>query len=740
MNLRASLSLILCLTMLAPAGVAQAPAGGMTIEDLRVIVGKSLVIDYPADINRISTSNPDVVDAVPATSREFLLHGKGHGAATVVVWAKNGMRTMYNVTVEHNLDPIRSLLKAAFPNENVQVQAGKDSVALSGVVSSKEVAERMVAATTPLAKAVVSNMTLASPAVGKQIVLRVRFAELNRTAAQQFGVNLVSTGAANTFGVASTQQFSSVRPSTLTGGIPGGLQGSSANFGVTDALNIFAFRPDLNLAGFIKALQNQGLLQILAEPNLVTTNGREASFLAGGEFPVPVLQGGGNAGAVTIQFREFGIRLNFLPQITDNSTIKLYVKPEVSTLDLANAVTISGFTIPALSTKRIETNIELGAGQSFVIAGLMDDRVNETMNKIPGLANIPILGALFRSRSINKAKQELVVIVTPELASPLNPGDKKPDPVWLEEFLPKLKPGDPTGMEILPGKPDKVPTDATASAPAPSAPKADAGVPAEEKSGKKFLFWGNKGKNQTAAAAAAAPKGTPVTPAAPAPTPAEPTLKPGDTPGREAALTVPVPPQPVVQTPVEPVPAPAPAVETSAPAAVTPVAETPVAAAPVASSTPVEVKPANSESTAPPVETKPEVKPEAKPEVAPEPAAAEAKPPAAPTPESPVAEAPASPVPTPAAPTTTPGPPTPTATPTPVTPVPVTPAAAPVTTPAVPPAPTPTKGPATRPAGITSLPASLWAFRASESTASASAEMTRAALLNRADQKVAGDQ
>ena len=495
MNVRAILSLILTLVMVAPAG-AQAPAGGMTIEDLRVIVGKSLVIDYPADINRISTSNPDVVDAVPATSREFLLHGKGHGAATVVVWAKNGMRTMYNVTVEHNLDPIRGLLKSAFPNENVQIQAGRDSVALTGVVSSKEIAERMVAATTPLAKSVVNNLAVASPAVGKQILLRVRFAELNRTAAQQFGVNLVSTGAGNTIGSAGTQQFNSTIPSALRGGIPARLQGATANFAISDALNIFAFRPDLNLAGFLRALENQGVLQILAEPNLVTTNGREASFLAGGEFPVPVLQGGGNAGAVTIQFREFGIRLSFLPQLTDNSTIKLYVKPEVSTLDLANAVTISGFTIPALATKRMETNIELGTGQSFVIAGLIDDRVNETFNKLPGLANIPILGALFRSRSISKSKQELVVIVTPELASPLNPSDKKPEPTWIKEFMPKLNPGDKTGMEIVPGRPDRV---AGEAAKTPGAPKADAtqpsADPAQPKAGKKFLFWG-KGKEK----------------------------------------------------------------------------------------------------------------------------------------------------------------------------------------------------------------------------------------------------
>jgi pilus assembly protein CpaC len=205
-------------------------------------------------------------------------------------------------------------------------------------------------------------------------------------------------------------------------------------------LNIFAFRPDLNLGVLIKDLQAQGVLQILAEPNLVTTNGKEASFLVGGEFPVPVVQGGQNAGAISIVFREFGIRLTFLPQVTAHNTIKMHVKPEVSTIDLSNGVVFSGFTIPALATRRIETDIELGEGQSFVIAGLMDDRVTENLSQVPGLSHIPILGALFKSRSETKSKTELVVMVTPESVYPLLPTEPKPLPVMLKEFLPSLAP------------------------------------------------------------------------------------------------------------------------------------------------------------------------------------------------------------------------------------------------------------------------------------------------------------
>ncbi len=190
----------------------------------------------------------------------------------------------------------------------------------------------------------------------------------------------------------------------------------------------------MNLGAIIKDLQTQGLLQILAEPNLVTTNGKEASFLVGGEFPVPILQGGASAGAITVQFREYGIRVSFLPVITPHHTIKMHVKPEVSTIDVSNSVVFSGFTIPALATRRIETDVELGEGQSFVIGGLLDDRVTESLSKLPGLASIPILGALFKSRAISKTKTELLVMVTPELITPRAPGDQVMPPT-PREFL-----------------------------------------------------------------------------------------------------------------------------------------------------------------------------------------------------------------------------------------------------------------------------------------------------------------
>lgn len=426
---------------LAAVSLAVLPAMAQTTsEDLRITIGKSVVVDYPTDVNRISTSDPAIVDAVAVSTREILLHAKGHGAASVVVWAKTGQRTFYNVTVEHNLEPMRRVLKESFPGEDIRVQAARDSVTLTGQISAPAVGERAVALAASLAKTVINNMQVTPMAVDKQVMLRVKFAELNRNAASSFGVNLLSTGALNTIGRTTTGQFSAPGPTSLSGSIPGQIAGTTSQFTITDALNVFAFRPDLNLSGFIRALQTEGVLQILAEPNLVTTNGKEASFLVGGEFPVPVLQGGANSGAVTIQFREFGIRLRFNPVITGNDTIKMFVLPEVSTIDLANAVSFSGFTIPALATRRMETNIELSHGQSFVIAGLIDDRVNDTMSKLPGLSSIPILGALFKSRSEAKTRTELIVLVTPEVVRPLNPGDASPVPYMPKDFLVPLKP------------------------------------------------------------------------------------------------------------------------------------------------------------------------------------------------------------------------------------------------------------------------------------------------------------
>jgi pilus assembly protein CpaC len=403
------------------AGCLSALESGAAPVPLSLTVGRGTVIDCPDGVLRVATSNPEAVDAVVASDAEVLFHAKALGQSTLIVWSKNGARRTFDVTVEPNLDPLRALLVKTFPRERIDVEATRESLALIGTASTQAIADRALALVTASMKGAVSNLQVAPPGIEKQILLRVRFAELNRAASYEFGVNLLSTGAARTSGLVATGQFPTAGLTDVSGQI--GAAGSGATkFSLSDVLNIFAFRPDLNLGLLIRDLQTRGLLQILAEPNLIATNGKEATFLAGGEFPVPIAQGGSSAGAITIQFREFGIRLSFLPQVTAHHTIRLHVKPEVSTIDPANGVTVSGFRVPALSTRRVETDVELAEGQSFVIAGMLDDRVVQDLSRVPGLANIPILGQLFRSRSQTKAKTELMIVVTPEAGIPMSAG------------------------------------------------------------------------------------------------------------------------------------------------------------------------------------------------------------------------------------------------------------------------------------------------------------------------------
>jgi len=263
----------------------------------------------------------------------------------------------------------------------------------------------------------------------------VKFAEVDRSALTQLGVNFISTGAANTLGTVTTGQFGGFGPQTLTPGTTQSASGttttSTTGTTINNVLNLFLFRSDINLGATIQALETKNLLQILAEPNLIAVNGKEASFLAGGQFPFPIVQPGAGFTAVTISFKEFGVRLQFTPVIMPNGNIHLKVAPEVSTLDFANALTISGFTVPALSTRKAETEFELQDGQSFVIAGLMDNRVTDIYNKIPGLGDIPILGNFFRSKSLQKSNSELMVLctvhrVSPNAEPPAPPKNPKP--------------------------------------------------------------------------------------------------------------------------------------------------------------------------------------------------------------------------------------------------------------------------------------------------------------------------
>jgi pilus assembly protein CpaC len=408
-------------------------------EALHLIVDRSLVITSPVQIRRVSLANPAICDALVVTPTEILLNGKRAGATSLVIWGQSGQMQTFDVFVDLDVLELSNDIRNTFPNVPVKVQVSKNLVTLSGHVSSPEVADKILElaqSMVPNKKDVVSLLEVPAPPTG-EILLKVRFAEVDRSAFKNLGVNIISIPPAKNVGSISTQQFS---PPGLRSGSIGSLGdtgGSGSGISLQNLLNIFIFRPDINLAATIQALQTQNLLQILAEPNVLTESGKSASFLAGGEFPFPVIQSASTGfPTVTIQFHTFGVKLDFTPTLTQDGYIHLKVRPEVSSLDFSNALVIQGFTIPAISTRRVESEMDLRDGQSFVIAGLMDNRVTKQFNKIPGLGDIPLLGKIFQSESLSKNKSELLVLVTPQVVHPLPPGEVPSGPQFPMRFMP----------------------------------------------------------------------------------------------------------------------------------------------------------------------------------------------------------------------------------------------------------------------------------------------------------------
>jgi len=383
---------------------------------LHIFVGKSVVINLQTPVTRILSSNPAVIETLATSPTQVVVEGKAAGVSSLILWDTAGHSQMLDVTVDINVASLRAAIEQTYPGEQITVQSDGSHLVLTGTVSDAKLSEQVGRMAASYSGGVVNSLSVA-PVHEQQILLEVKFAEVDRTKLQQLGINFFSTGAANTIGSVSTQQFSPPTLSTGSGGSAGSVASSSVT--LSDLLNIFAFRPDLNLGTTIRDLEGKSVLQILAEPNLLALNGQKASFLAGGEFPVPVVQGGQNVGVVTIQFRPFGVRLEFTGYVGKDDVIRLHVQPEVSTLDFSNAAIISGFTVPALSTRRAETEIELKNGQSFGIAGLLDNRAQVQLSKIPGIGDIPILGNLFKSHSISRSNSELVVLVTPHVVDPV---------------------------------------------------------------------------------------------------------------------------------------------------------------------------------------------------------------------------------------------------------------------------------------------------------------------------------
>jgi len=403
----------------ALAGLLWPQAAG----DLVVTVGKSFSIDSPVGIKRVSAANEALVDTIAIGPREVQINGKAPGETTLIIWQEGDVRLVYNLTVrpsEARLNAVREQIGRDFPGAAVNVSFDNDTAFVRGTVKDVVAADRVMAMAATLGKAI-NLLRVEVPSVEPQILLKVRFANVDRSASLDLGINLAS-GVFN-------------QGAALGTGAPVSQDGART-FTLSQAVNILLFRKDLNLVAAIQALEAKSQLEMLAEPNLLVINGTAANFVAGGEFPYPMVQPGSGSSSISIAFKEYGIRLGFLPVITPRGTIRLQVAPEVSSLDYTNSVTIAGTTIPGTSTRRVQTEVELSSGQSFVIAGLLDNQTQENFSKVPGIGDIPLLGKLFQSKTVTRSHTELLILITPEIVVPLPGGQAGPEIKFHNPFLP----------------------------------------------------------------------------------------------------------------------------------------------------------------------------------------------------------------------------------------------------------------------------------------------------------------
>jgi pilus assembly protein CpaC len=413
-------------TTLPPPSTQTQPQGSAP---LRVMVNKSLLINTTERLKRISVTDPSVAYATVITPTQILVHGRAPGEVSLLIWDELERSRSFDLRVDVDVSACAEEEHRVFPDEQITVTPSRAAIVLSGHVTTEDVAKRAGELAAAYSKNVVNVLTF-GPVGAQEVLLEVKFAEVDRAALTQLGANFFSTGAGNFIGTTTTGQYGGFSSQSISQ-VPGQNTPVTATSSVSSVLNLFLFRPDIHFGAVIEALQNKSLLQILAEPNLIAVNGKKASFLAGGQFPFPIVQPGAGFTAVSISFKEFGVKLDFTPVIMPNGNIHLTVAPEVSTIDFADALTISGFTVPALSTRKAETEFELQDGQSFVIAGLIDNRVTDVWNKVPGLGDIPILGNFFKSKSAQKSNSELMVLctvhrVSPNAQSPALPPNPQP--------------------------------------------------------------------------------------------------------------------------------------------------------------------------------------------------------------------------------------------------------------------------------------------------------------------------
>jgi pilus assembly protein CpaC len=403
---------------------------------IHVTVGHSVLLTSATPLRRVYVGNPAALETYTSGTDEIVLTARAAGASSMVLWDESGGHRLYSVFADVDPDALRQSLNQAFPGSSIRAASAEGKIFLTGEVTSDAASDAANKLATQYAKEVVNSIRVVPEHV-KQVQLKLRIVEVDRTRLEQLGINIFAGG--RTSMATTTGQFSS----TATG--------SGSSLAVSDPLNIFLYNAKLDVGVTVRDLEQKQILQVLAEPTLTTLSGLPARFLSGGEFPFPVVQSGaGNSTAIAIQFRPYGVKVDFMPTVNVDGSIHLKLSPEVSALDYSNAVSISGYTIPALSTRRAETEIEIRDGQSFIVSGLLDHRTTEMLSKVPGIGDVPILGELFRSKNFSHSVVELVVIVTASVVDPLSLGDV-PASEQPKFPVPNL---DPYAFDgALPGKP-----------------------------------------------------------------------------------------------------------------------------------------------------------------------------------------------------------------------------------------------------------------------------------------------
>jgi len=397
---------------------------------MHVTVGRTIFIDTRRRLTRVYVTDPTVLNSYTANPNQIVVTALKPGASTVLVWDESGETQAYLISSDMNVESLQHALTQGFPQDAIHAEGNEDRVVLSGYVGTEDNAINAGKLSAQFTKNVTNSLVVNSSRV-KQVRLKVRIIEVDRSKLAQFGFNFFSAGSKNfTVGSTSTGQFSS----TVTG------NSTSATIG--NPLNFSLYSSKLNIGMTLEDLATQNIAQILAEPTITSMSGQKASFLAGGQFPFPVVQASSSgAASVTLQFQPYGVKLDFTPKVNPDGTIDLKVNPEVSALDYSNAVTIAGYTVPAISTRKADTELVLESGQSFAISGLLDQRITDVMEHAPGIASVPILGELFKSKSLNHSIGELIVIVTPTLVDPIAEAkaEELATPAMVVPFLKKDK-------------------------------------------------------------------------------------------------------------------------------------------------------------------------------------------------------------------------------------------------------------------------------------------------------------